>query len=147
MPGRSLLAPLAAGLLALGACADEPPAPPISGGRISGTSATTARAGTGPVTTFDGTYQGTATLNPDRSRRCPDPPPSLEATVRQGRASLVINPVTRQTLSGTVGADGDVRMVDVVDRNVMTTGIFNAISFTGRHQAGVCTYAISLRKL
>lgn len=147
MPGRSLLTCLAAGLLTLVACAEEPPAPAISGGRISGSSASAARTGSGPVTTFDGTYQGTATLNPDRSRRCPDPPPSLEATVRQGRASLVVNPVTRQTLSGTVGADGDVRMVDVVDRTVMTSGIFNATSFTGRHQAGICSYAISLKKL
>ena len=147
MPGRSLLVSLAAGLLALAACADEPSAPPVSGGRTSGTPATTARTGTGPVTTFDGTYQGTATLNPDRSRRCPDPPPTLEATVRQGRASLVINPVTRQTLSGTVGADGDVRMVDVVDRNVMTSGIFSAQGFMGQHRAGVCTYAITLKRL
>ena len=148
MSERSLFPRLAAGLLALAACADDtPPAPAVSGGRISGTSATNARTASGPITTFDGTYQGTATLNPDRSRRCPDPPPSLDATVRQGRASLVINPSTRQTLSGTVGADGSVRMVDVVDRAIMTSGIFNAEGFTGRHQAGVCSYAISLKKL
>jgi hypothetical protein len=144
MSGRLLPRLALFGLVILPGCTDAPDPPAISGGRVT---ATSAARDTGPVTTFDGSYQGTATLNPDRSRRCPEPPPSLEATVRQGRASLVLNPATRQTLRGTVGADGSVRMVDVVDRAIMTSGIFTADTFLGTHRSGVCSYAVSLRKI
>ncbi|MFC7543574.1 hypothetical protein ACFQU2_34730 [Siccirubricoccus deserti] len=52
-------------------------------------------------------------LNPDRTRTCPaGPAGQRELVVRQGRASLLLNPQTRQTLTGTVGAEGSVRMAD-----------------------------------
>ena len=153
MPARPPLRPAftaLAGLLALAACADDAPPPPtVSGGRTTAAtaSAPAARGASGPVTTFDGRYSGTVTLNPDRTRRCPDGPPSVEMTVRAGRAALVINPTTRQTLSGTVGPDGTVRMVDIVDRAIMTTGIVNAQGFVGEHRNGLCSYAVNLPKV
>lgn len=152
MPARTTLRPAftaLAGLLALAACADDAPPPPaVSGGRTAGAApATASRGPSGPVTTFDGRYSGTVTLNPDRTRRCPDGPPSVEMTVRAGRAALVINPTTRQTLSGTVGPDGTVRMVDIVDRSIMTTGIVNAQGFVGEHRNGLCSYAVNLPKV
>ncbi|MBY0332609.1 MAG: hypothetical protein K2X49_18295 [Acetobacteraceae bacterium] len=137
---------LLAGLLALAACAEEgPPPPTVSGGR--GTSGATAAraAAVGPVTTFDGRYTGSVTLNPDRTRRCPDGAPEVEMNVRGGRGSLVINPAARQTLTGTVGSDGAIRLVDNVDRAIVTTGIISTQGFSGQHRNGLCTYAVSLR--
>ena len=65
--------------------------------------------------------------------------------VRGGRGSLVINPAARQTLTGTVGSDGAIRLVDNVDRAIVTTGIISTQGFSGQHRNGLCTYAVSLR--
>ena len=148
MPGQPILRLPLLALLALGACADDTPQPTVSGGRSTATaSASAARGASGPVTTFDGRYSGTMTLNPDRTRRCPEGPPQAELTIREGRAAFVINPTTRQTLTGTIGQDGAVRMVDNVDRTIMTTGIASAQGFTGQHRNGLCSYAVSLQKV
>jgi hypothetical protein len=103
-------------------------------------------AASGPVTTFDGRYRGAITLNPDRTRRCPDGAPDTEMTVRGGRATLVVNPATRQTLTGTVGADGTVRLTDaLLDRSISTTGVFSTQGFVGEYRNGLCTYVVNLR--
>lgn len=100
-----------------------------------------------PVTAFDGRWSGSFTLNPDRSRACPPPPAGERSiTVRQGRASLLFSPEARQVLTGTVGAAGDVRMADSLDRTIATTGVFSGTRFIGEHRNGVCSYAVTMTK-
>lgn len=143
---RAAMPLLLTALLALAACdTPAPPPPPVSGGRAAAAAPPARPAGAAPVTAFDGRYAGTMTLNPDRTRRCPQGAESVEMTVREGRASLVVNPTTRQTLTGTVGADGTVRLVDNVDRSIVTSGFFSPQGFTGEHRNGLCSYALHLR--
>lgn len=132
-------------LAALGACAAEEPLAPLpSGGRLA--TAEPAR-GAGPVTGFDGRYTGSVTLNPDRSRVCrPAPTGEVELVVAQGRARFLFDPALRQTLSGTVGRDGSIRMADIVDNSIATSGVFTDHSFIGEHRNGRCSYAVTLRR-
>jgi hypothetical protein len=140
LPAASLLALLAA------ACADPPPpaaTPPAAAPRPAPVPPRPA----GPVTAFDGTYSGVITLNPDRTRRCAEAPAEpLQIVVRQGRGSFLVNPTTRQVLSGTVGEDGSIRMVDIVDRSIATSGVFTPRGFVGEHRNGLCVYAVNLRR-
>lgn len=129
-------------LALLGACAEERAASPPPG------TAAPAPRPTGPVTTFDGRYSGTMTLNPDRTRACPAAAAApREATVEQGRARFTVNPAIREVLTGTVGADGSVRMASNIDRSIATTGAFTADGFLGAHRNGLCTYSVNLRKV
>lgn len=144
--------PFARGLLplllaALGACAAEEPLAPLpSGGRLA-TAEPARGAGTGPVTSFDGRYTGTVSLNPDRSRVCrPAPTGEVELVVTQGRARFLFDPALRQTLSGTVGRDGSIRMSDIVDSSIATSGVFTENAFIGEHRNGRCSYAVTLRR-
>lgn len=134
-------------LLALGACAPEEPLAPLpSGGRLA-TAEPARGAGPGPVTSFDGRYTGPVTLNPDRTRLCrPAPTGEVELVVTQGRARFLFDPALRQTLSGTVGRDGSIRMADIVDNSIATAGVFTDHSFIGEHRNGRCSYAVTLRK-
>ena len=109
MPSRTLLLALLAPCL-LAACVNETAIP-----EATDTAARTASAPSGPpaapVTAFDGIYAGRLTLNPDRTRACPPAPQEdRNITVRQGRASFLIEPSVRYTLTGAVGSSGDVRM-------------------------------------
>jgi len=133
-------------LLLAGACAEEPPLAPLpSGGRLA--TAAPARQAAGPVTEFDGLYRGSVTLNPDRSRICrPAPTGEVEATVTQGRARFVVDPALNQTLTGVVGRDGSVRMTDIVDSSIATSGLFTDQAFLGEHRNGRCSYAVNLRR-
>ena len=145
MTARALsLALLAPCLLA--ACVNETVIP-----EATTTSARPAAAGPSqpstPVTAFDGRYAGRFTLNPDRTRACPPAPnEDRDITVRQGRATLLIDPPTRHVLTGTVGPSGDVRMADSLDRTIATTGIFDNGRFQGEHRNGLCSYAVSMTK-
>ena len=134
--------------LALGACANEtsiPLATDTPSTRAAGAAAPAASSA--PVTEFDGRYGGTVSLNPDRTRACPaGPTGQREIIVRQGRATLLLNPQTRQTLTGTVGVEGSVRMADSLDRNIATSGIFSPQGFLGEHRYGLCTYAVQMPK-
>ncbi|GGC56900.1 hypothetical protein GCM10011504_39060 [Siccirubricoccus deserti] len=137
------LAPLL--LLALGACANETSIPQATDAPTPRNASAPPPAG--PVTEYDGRYAGTVSLNPDRTRTCPaGPAGQRELVVRQGRASLLLNPQTRQTLTGTVGAEGSVRMADSLDRNIATSGVFSPQGFLGEHRYGLCTYAVQMPK-
>jgi hypothetical protein len=130
----------------LAACAGEsqPPAA-ATGQQATRTAATTTAAA--PVTRFDGRYAGPLALQPDRTRRCPEAPAvERELTVRNGRASLMFNPQVRQVLSGTVREDGSVRMADSLDRNIATSGVFDANGFLGEHRSGLCSYSVRMTK-
>jgi hypothetical protein len=148
MSARIRLLALAAPCL-LAACVNEtviPQATDAPGARPA--QAAPARApATATVTAFDGRYAGAFTLNPDRTRACPPAPAGeREIMVRQGRASLLFNPETRQVLSGTVGNAGDVRMADSLDRAIATTGVFANDRFLGEHRNGVCSYAVTMAR-
>ncbi len=131
-------------LLAAVACAggEEPrPAP-----RASAPAAPRAKA-FGPATGFDGRYVGTLALQPDRTRRCPEPPNTeRELLVRNGRASFMFNPQVQQVLTGTVGADGSVRMADSLDRTIATSGVLSDQGFRGEHRNGLCSYSVQMTK-
>ena len=135
------IAPMA---VLLAACAGEPlPTPPPP----RPASGTAAAAPAGPVTRFDGRYAGPLALLPDRTRVCPAAPAGeRELTVRNGRASLMFNPQVQQVLTGTVGADGSVRMADSLDRNIATSGLFTAENFRGEHRNGLCAYSVQMTK-
>jgi hypothetical protein len=136
-----IAAATAAALLA--ACAGEPA--PAAAPRSPRATAATAPAG--PVTRFDGRYAGPLALQPDRTRRCPEAQNvEREIVVRNGRASLFFNPQVQQVLSGTVGEDGSVRMADSLDRNIATSGVFDANGFTGEHRSGLCSYSVRMTK-
>ncbi|MDO9710009.1 hypothetical protein [Paracraurococcus lichenis] len=142
---RRLLALLAPCLLA--ACVNETVIPQATDAPGPARPAAAAAPAAGPVTAYDGRYAGTITLNPDRTRACPAAPrEQREITVRQGRASFLIVPQTRQTLNGVVGPAGDVRMADTLDRTIATTGAFAEGRFLGEHRNGLCSYAVSMTK-
>ena len=132
-------------LLAAAACAGEapPPAP-----RPAASAAPRPAEASGPVTRFDGRYVGTLALQPDRTRRCPEAPAiERELTVRNGRASLMLNPQVQQALTGTVGENGSVRMADSLDRNIATSGVFDGNGgFQGEHRNGLCGYSVRMAK-
>ena len=141
---RRLLGAFPAAAL-LAACAGGEPPTPAAAGRAP--SAAAAAAPTAQVTRFDGRYTGPLALQPDRTRRCPEAPNvERELTVRNGRASLVINPQVRQMLTGTVGADGSVRMADSLDRTIATSGTFDGGAFLGEHRNGLCSYSVRMTK-
>jgi hypothetical protein len=149
MTPRSLLAALLAPCL-LAACVNETAIPEATDTSAARRSSTASAAGPAapappPVTAFDGRYAGKVTLNPDRSRACPPAPAEdLVITVRQGRASLLIDPANKHVLVGAVGAAGDVRMSDALDRSIATSGLFDKGHFIGEHHVGRCTYAVSM---
>ncbi len=106
-----------------------------------------ARASGGPVTQFDGRYVGTLALQPDRTRRCPEPPNiERELLVQNGRARFMFNPQVQQALTGTVGEDGSVRMADSLDRTIATSGVLSEGGFRGEHRNGLCSYSVQMTK-
>ena len=131
-------------VLGLAGCAtDDPPTPSAP----RSTASAAPRAPTGPVTSFDGRYSGQIKLNPDRTRQCPQAPAQdLTLTLRDGRGTFLVNPATRQTLSGTVGQNGDIRLADPLDRTIATSGVFTEQGFVGEYRNGLCNYAVHLRK-
>lgn len=130
----------------LAACVNETAIPEATDSSASRPAALHSQA-SAPVTAFDGQYTGKLTLNPDRTRACPPAPAGERSiTIRQGRATLLLNPETRQVLSGTVGTAGDVRMSDSLDRTIATTGVFSDGRFVGEYRNGLCTYAVSMTK-
>ncbi len=142
---RSFPPRLAAAAALLAGCAGEPPPPPPRPAAAPATAA--AGAPSAPVTRFDGRYAGPLALLPDRTRRCPEAPPiEREITVRNGRASFMYNPQVQQVLTGTVGADGSVRMADSLDRTIATSGLFGADGFQGEHRSGLCAYSVRMTK-
>jgi hypothetical protein len=134
----------AAALLLPGCTAGPDPEPPA---RARPRPAAAAATPAGPVTRFDGRYAGPLALLPDRTRRCPEAPLiEREITVRNGRASFMINPQVQQVLTGTVGADGSARIADSLDRNIATSGVFNEDGFLGEHRNGLCAYSVRMTK-
>lgn len=146
MPPRTLLlALIAPGLLA--ACVNETTIPEATDTAATRTASAASSPPTAPVTAFDGTYSGRLTLNPDRTRACPaSPQEDRSITVRQGRANFLIEPSVRYTLTGAVGASGDVRMSDSLDRTIATTGVFANDRFQGEHRNGLCSYTVLMTK-
>ena len=142
---RVLGASAAAALLA--ACADGAP-PPAATAPAARAAPAAAAVPAAPVTRFDGRYAGPLALLPDRTRRCPEAPNiERELTVRNGRASLALNPQVQQVLNGTVGADGSVRMADSLDRTIATSGVFDGYGgFLGEHRNGLCSYSVRMTK-
>ncbi|MCO6419824.1 hypothetical protein JYK14_27205 [Siccirubricoccus sp. KC 17139] len=135
--------------LALAACANETSIPEASSFQ-GGAPPRTAEAPTpaaGPVTRYDGLYNGEVTLVLDRMRNCPQAMAGpRQIQVRQGRASLVINPQTGMTLTGMVGAEGSVRMAERLDRTIATSGVFSEDGFIGEYAYGLCRYSVQMRK-
>jgi hypothetical protein len=59
----------------------------------------------------------------------------------------MINPQVQQALTGTVGADGSVRMADSLDRTIATSGVFDGNGgFQGEHRNGLCGYSVRMTK-
>ena len=146
MTARTLLLALLAPCL-LAAFTNETTIPEATDTAAAKSAAATASPPSAPVTAFDGTYVGRITLNPDRTRACPPTPQEERSiTVRQGRATFLIEPAVRHVLSGAVGASGDVRMADSLDRTIATTGIFANNRFQGEHRNGLCTYTVLMNK-
>lgn len=144
-PRCLVLALLAPCLLA--ACTNETTIPEATDAAATRTATAAASPPSAPVTAFDGTYAGRITLNPDRTRACPPTPPDDRTiTVRQGRATFLIEPSVRHVLTGAVGASGDVRMADSLDRSIATTGIFADGRFQGEHRNGLCRYTVVMNK-
>ena len=139
---------LAFGLLALLGCANESAIPEAGIAGSGGTSRSASASRPPPrVVAFDGRWMGTITLNPDRTRECPRAPSQeREITVTQGRATLVLNPETRQTQTGLVAAEGSVRLVDSLDRTIATTGLFADGVFLGEYRNGLCSYTVRMTK-
>jgi hypothetical protein len=144
-PRTLVLALLAPCLLA--ACANETAIPEATDAAAARASTAAASKPAAPVTAFDGSYTGRLTLNPDRTRACPPAPQEDRSiTVRQGRATFLIDPAVRHVLTGAIGASGDVRMADALDRTIATTGIFTNDRFQGEHRNGLCTYTVLMNK-
>lgn len=133
-------------ILALAACVNETSIPEATS--FEAPSAETPPAARPVrVTEFDGRYAGPITLNPDRTRECPrGPAQDRQITVRQGRATLLLNPQTRQTQTGAVGEEGSVRMIDALDRTIATTGQFSDGIFLGEYRNGLCSYSMRMTK-
>lgn len=140
--------PILAALLAASACAGEQAPPPARGATAPAEAAASRPAqASGPVTKFDGRYVGTLALQPDRTRRCPEPPNiERELLVSNGRARFHFNPQVQQVLTGTVGQDGSVRMADSLDRTIATSGVLNEQGFRGEHRNGLCSYSVQMTK-
>ncbi len=137
----------ALGLLALAGCAGDTGTVVRQGSAARPSPAAEARPAAAPVTTFDGRYTGLLTLNPDRTRECPAAPAEeREITVRQGRATFTVNPAVAFTQTGTVGAEGAVRMSGTLDRAIATTGLFTDGLFLGEYRNGRCSYAIRMTR-
>ncbi len=136
------------GLLLLAACTNETALPEATSAQARNASAQARPAPPPPkVTTFDGRWAGTVTLQPDRTRTCPRAPSGeREIVVDQGRAVFAINPQIRQTQSGYVSADGSIRLVDSLDRGIATTGLFADGVFQGEYRNGLCAYAVRMVK-
>lgn len=136
---------LAVALLTLAACANETSLP-----EATSRQAGAPRAAAPPparVVAFDGLWVGTITLNPDRTRECPQvAAQERRITVTQGRATFVLNPELRQTQTGVVAAEGTIRLVDALDRAIATTGVFADGTFRGEYRNGLCTYAVRMTK-
>jgi hypothetical protein len=146
MISRTLILALLAPYL-LAACANETTIPEATDNATARTSAATASKPNVPVTAFDGVYAGRLTLNPDRTRACPVPAPEERTiTIRQGRATFLLEPSVQHVLTGAVGAGGDVRMSDSLDRTIATTGIFDNGRFQGEHRNGMCSYTVLMNK-
>jgi hypothetical protein len=133
------------------ACADERAPPATAQQARAAPAAAPAAEPAAPssvsVTRFDGRYAGPLALLPDRTRACPEAPAiEREITVRNGRASLMFNPQVQQVLTGTVGADGSVRMADSLDRGIATSGLFTEGGFRGEHRNGRCAYSVQMTK-
>jgi hypothetical protein len=140
-----LAAPL---LAALGGCSDDRAPPPATTSTSTAATAQAEPPRAAPVTAFDGRYTGTMTLNPDRTRRCPEASSATrEATVAQGRARFTVNPAIREVLTGTLDADGSARMASNIDRSIATTGVFTSEAFLGEHRNGLCSYSVNLKKV
>ena len=140
-----VFAPCAAAVAALlAACAGDPP----PAAQRTASPAAAAAAPAGPVTRFDGRYVGVLALLPDRTRRCPEAPNiERELTVRNGRASLMLNPQVQQALTGAVDETGSVRMADSLDRTIATSGVFDGSGgFQGEHRNGLCGYSVRMNK-
>ncbi|WP_043340549.1 hypothetical protein [Belnapia moabensis] len=135
-------------LLLLAACANETALPEASSVTARNATAPARPAPPAPkVTSFDGRWIGTITLQPDRTRECPRAPSGdREMTVTQGQAVFVLNPQIRQSQSGFVSADGSIRMVDSLDRTIATTGLFADGVFQGEYRNGLCAYAVRMVK-
>jgi hypothetical protein len=134
-------------LLAAAACAGGEEPRPAAGAAGPAAAARPARASGGPVTQFDGRYVGTLALQPDRTRRCPEPPNiERELLVQNGRARFMFNPQVQQALTGTVGEDGSVRMADSLDRTIATSGVLSEQGFRGEHRNGLCSYSVQMTK-
>ncbi|RAI58853.1 hypothetical protein [Roseicella frigidaeris] len=128
----------------LAACVDETVIPAADAPRPDHPAQASAPP---PVTEFDGTYVGKFTLNPDRTRACPQAPGADRTlTVTKGRATLLMNPRTRYVLTGTVGQAGDLRVSDILDRTIATSGTFSDGRFLGEHRNGLCSYAVIMSK-
>jgi len=128
------------------ACAGGESPPPTPRAAAPAAASRPAQA-SGPVTKFDGRYVGTLALQPDRTRRCPEPPNiERELFVQNGRARFNFNPQVQQVLTGTVGQDGSVRMADSLDRTIATSGVLNEQGFRGEHRNGLCSYSVQMTK-
>jgi hypothetical protein len=139
--------PILAALLAASACAGEQAPPPAPRAAASAQAASRPAQASGPVTKFDGRYVGTLALQPDRTKRCPEPPAiERELLVSNGRARFNFNPQVQQVLTGTVGQDGSVRMADSLDRTIATSGVLNDQGFRGEHRNGLCSYSVRMTK-
>jgi hypothetical protein len=134
--------------LLLAACANETALPEAGSVQARNSNAPARPAAPPPkVKDFDGRWVGTVTLQPDRTRECPRAPSAeREINVTEGRAVFALNPQIRQSQSGFVGADGSVRMVDSLDRNIATTGLFADGLFQGEYRNGLCAYAVRMVK-
>ncbi len=134
-----LLAPL----LVVAACAEE--ARPTRGGTAPSSTAAPA----GPVTRYDGRWGGTFTLVPLASQPCPPAPAgNLAMTINLGRGTVVLNPQTRQSLAGSVAADGSARFSDPIERVAALTGSFtDDRHFIGEYRSGRCTYSARFSRL
>ena len=121
-PRTLLLALLAPCLLA--ACANETTIPEATDSAATRTTTAAASQPAAPVTAFDGTLCRPHDAEPRPHPGLPARPAQEERsiTVRQGRASFLIEPAVRHVLTGAVGASGDVRMADSLDRTIATTG-------------------------
>ncbi len=145
---RLILAVLAP--LVLAACTNETTIPEATDATAAARTAAAApaRDAAAPNTAFDGRYAGTFKLNPDRTRACPTSPQEERSiTVTRGRAALLLDPPTRHVLNGVVGAGGDVRMADSLDRTIATTGVFSNNRFQGEHRNGLCTYIVLMNRV
>jgi hypothetical protein len=131
----------------LAGCADSPPPPPPPLRTAAPPAAGPAAPPAGASPLYDGNYAGQSVGEPDRTRACrPAPRAEVLMQVRGGQASLLVEPELRQVLTGTVLADGTARLVDRIDRTIVTTGQITNGVFAGYHRNGPCRYTLRLEK-